>query len=154
MMDRIPICEAMAKRKEIDPFLKRMLTGDEKWIQYYNFVRKRSWLKGDEAAQTVTKPRRMTRKFIPILILTDGVRLPDNHRQTVYPNGTLFVRQVERTIDEGRYTCTIRNKEGESARGSLYITVRGNKIPEIPILHIKFQTLIRVVNLLQIYVIV
>ncbi|GFU01646.1 histone-lysine N-methyltransferase SETMAR [Trichonephila clavipes] len=29
-MDRISICEALAKRNEIDPFLKRMVTGDEK----------------------------------------------------------------------------------------------------------------------------
>ncbi|XP_035221790.1 Down syndrome cell adhesion molecule-like protein Dscam2 [Stegodyphus dumicola] len=60
----------------------------------------------------------------------DGVRLPDNHRQTVYPNGTLLVRQVERTVDEGRYTCTLRNKEGESARGSVYITVRVRPVIE------------------------
>ncbi|GFU81664.1 mariner Mos1 transposase [Trichonephila clavipes] len=31
-MDRISICEAFAKRNEIDPFLKRMLIGDEKWV--------------------------------------------------------------------------------------------------------------------------
>ncbi|GFX33047.1 histone-lysine N-methyltransferase SETMAR [Trichonephila clavipes] len=30
MMDRISICEALAKRIEIDPFFKRMVTGDEK----------------------------------------------------------------------------------------------------------------------------
>ncbi|GFV43556.1 histone-lysine N-methyltransferase SETMAR [Trichonephila clavipes] len=30
MMDRISICEALAKRNEIDPFLKWMVTGDEK----------------------------------------------------------------------------------------------------------------------------
>ncbi|GFU89718.1 histone-lysine N-methyltransferase SETMAR [Trichonephila clavipes] len=30
MMDRISICEAFTKRNEIDPFLKRMVTGDEK----------------------------------------------------------------------------------------------------------------------------
>ncbi|GFT87087.1 hypothetical protein TNCV_2748481 [Trichonephila clavipes] len=30
MMDRISVCEALAKRNEIDPFLKRMVTGDEK----------------------------------------------------------------------------------------------------------------------------
>ncbi|GFT83604.1 histone-lysine N-methyltransferase SETMAR [Trichonephila clavipes] len=29
-MDRISICEALAKWNEIDPFLKRMGTGDEK----------------------------------------------------------------------------------------------------------------------------
>ncbi|GFY35089.1 histone-lysine N-methyltransferase SETMAR [Trichonephila clavipes] len=50
MMDRISICEALAKRIEIDPFLKRMVTGDEKWVTYYNIVRKRSWSKRGEAA--------------------------------------------------------------------------------------------------------
>ncbi|GFT90503.1 histone-lysine N-methyltransferase SETMAR [Trichonephila clavipes] len=56
MMDRISICEALAKRKEIDPFLKRMVTRDEKWVTYYNTVRKRSWSKCGEAAQTVAEP--------------------------------------------------------------------------------------------------
>ncbi|GFX73626.1 hypothetical protein TNCV_1263951 [Trichonephila clavipes] len=54
MMDRISICEALAKRNEIDPFLKRMVAGDEKWVTYYNIVRKRSWSKCGEAAQTRT----------------------------------------------------------------------------------------------------
>ncbi|GFX11879.1 histone-lysine N-methyltransferase SETMAR [Trichonephila clavipes] len=45
MMDRISIYEALAKRNEIDPFLKRMMTGAEKWIPYFNIVRKRSWSK-------------------------------------------------------------------------------------------------------------
>ncbi|GFY29368.1 hypothetical protein TNCV_4724951 [Trichonephila clavipes] len=31
-MDRISICEALAKRNEIDPFLKWMVTRDEKWV--------------------------------------------------------------------------------------------------------------------------
>ncbi|GFY11666.1 histone-lysine N-methyltransferase SETMAR [Trichonephila clavipes] len=39
MMDRISICEALAKRNEIDPFLKRMMIGDEKWVTCYNIVR-------------------------------------------------------------------------------------------------------------------
>ncbi|GFW91545.1 histone-lysine N-methyltransferase SETMAR [Trichonephila clavipes] len=56
MMDRISICEALAKRNEIDPFLKRMVTEGEKWVTYDNIVRKRSWSKRGEAAQTVAKP--------------------------------------------------------------------------------------------------
>ncbi|GFV69796.1 histone-lysine N-methyltransferase SETMAR [Trichonephila clavipes] len=32
MMDRIFIYEVLIKRNEIDPFLKRMITGDEKWV--------------------------------------------------------------------------------------------------------------------------
>ncbi|GFX55469.1 hypothetical protein TNCV_267571 [Trichonephila clavipes] len=47
---------SFAKRNEIDPFLKRMLTEDEKWVTYYNIVRKRSWSKCGEAAQTMAKP--------------------------------------------------------------------------------------------------
>ncbi|GFW94576.1 putative DD34D transposase [Trichonephila clavipes] len=43
MRDPISICEGLAKRNEIDPFLKRMVTGDEKWVTYYNIVQKRSW---------------------------------------------------------------------------------------------------------------
>ncbi|GFY00826.1 hypothetical protein TNCV_2142181 [Trichonephila clavipes] len=60
-MGRISISEALAKRNEIDPFLKRMVTGDEKWVTYYNIVQKRSWSKCSEAAQTVAKPGRTAR---------------------------------------------------------------------------------------------
>ncbi|GFW02033.1 histone-lysine N-methyltransferase SETMAR [Trichonephila clavipes] len=38
MMDQISISEALTKRNEIDPFLKRMVIGDEKWVTYYNIV--------------------------------------------------------------------------------------------------------------------
>ncbi|GFU43858.1 histone-lysine N-methyltransferase SETMAR [Trichonephila clavipes] len=51
-IDSISICEALAERNEIFPFLKRMVTGDEKWDTYDNIVRKRSWSKRVEAAQT------------------------------------------------------------------------------------------------------
>ncbi|GFV04148.1 histone-lysine N-methyltransferase SETMAR [Trichonephila clavipes] len=42
MMDRISICEALAKGNEIDSFLKWMVTGDKKRVTYDNIVRKRS----------------------------------------------------------------------------------------------------------------
>ncbi|GFU88415.1 histone-lysine N-methyltransferase SETMAR [Trichonephila clavipes] len=56
IMDRISICESLAKRIEIDPFLKRMVIREEKWVTYYNIVRKLLWSKCGEAAQTVVKP--------------------------------------------------------------------------------------------------
>jgi len=37
------VCNQLIKREENDPFLKRMITGDEKWIVYNNVSRKRSW---------------------------------------------------------------------------------------------------------------
>ncbi|GFW46258.1 mariner Mos1 transposase [Trichonephila clavipes] len=64
MMDRISICETLTKRNEIDPFLKWMVTVDEKWVTYYNIVRKRSWSKRSEAVQTVAKPGLMARKVL------------------------------------------------------------------------------------------
>ncbi|GFW08731.1 integrase catalytic domain-containing protein [Trichonephila clavipes] len=61
-MDRISICKVLTKRNENDPFLKRMMTGDEKWVTYDNIVRKRSWSKCGGAAQTVAKPGLTARK--------------------------------------------------------------------------------------------
>jgi len=63
-MDRFSICESLLKRKEIEPFLKRLITGDEKWITYDNNVRKRLWSKEDEAPQTVANPRLTPRKVM------------------------------------------------------------------------------------------
>ena len=45
---RIDACDLHLKRNEFDPFMKRIITGDEKWIVYNNVVRKRSWSKRDE----------------------------------------------------------------------------------------------------------
>ncbi|GFV13262.1 mariner transposase [Trichonephila clavipes] len=73
MMDRISICEALSKRNEIDPFLKRMVTGDEKWITYDNIVRNRSWSKRDEVAQTVAKPGLTSRKVLLCICLPNPV---------------------------------------------------------------------------------
>ncbi|GFU92760.1 hypothetical protein TNCV_2275071 [Trichonephila clavipes] len=64
MMGQISFCKDMAKRNEIDPFLKRMVTGDEKWVTYENIVRKRSWSKCSVAAQTVAKPGLTARKAL------------------------------------------------------------------------------------------
>ncbi|GFX53399.1 hypothetical protein TNCV_2946381 [Trichonephila clavipes] len=63
MMYRISISETLAKRNEIDPFFKRMVTGDEKWVTYDNIKQKRFCLKHGEATQTVAKPGRFYSAF-------------------------------------------------------------------------------------------
>ena len=50
LTQRINICDSLQKRNEINPFLKRLITGDEKWIVYNNVNRKRSWVMQDEPA--------------------------------------------------------------------------------------------------------
>ena len=48
-------CDLLKKRNENDPFLKRLITGDEKWVVYNNIKRKRSWSRPREPTQTTNK---------------------------------------------------------------------------------------------------
>jgi len=40
LTNRMSVCERLIKPEENDPFLKRMITGDEKWIVYNNAEKK------------------------------------------------------------------------------------------------------------------
>ncbi|XP_076302370.1 histone-lysine N-methyltransferase SETMAR-like [Lasioglossum baleicum] len=55
LTQRIIICDSPLKRNEIDPFLRSLITGDEKWIVYTKVNRKRSWVMQDEPVQTTSK---------------------------------------------------------------------------------------------------
>ena len=52
---RISICDSLLKRNETDPFLKRIIMGDEKRVVYNNVVQRISWSKRDEPAQSTSK---------------------------------------------------------------------------------------------------
>ena len=47
---RMDACESLLNCNKIDPFLKRMVTGDEKWVTYENVKRKLLWSKSGEVA--------------------------------------------------------------------------------------------------------
>ncbi|XP_072756194.1 histone-lysine N-methyltransferase SETMAR-like [Anoplolepis gracilipes] len=64
LLDRIDACDSLLKRNEIDPFLKRIVTGDEKWVTYENKSRKRSWSNRGEPAQTIAKPGSTAKKIL------------------------------------------------------------------------------------------
>lgn len=49
---------------KIDPLLKRMGTGDEKWITYDYVNRKQSWSNHDKPAQTVARPGMTAKKVL------------------------------------------------------------------------------------------
>ncbi|GFX32580.1 hypothetical protein TNCV_3704541 [Trichonephila clavipes] len=53
-----------------------METGDKKWVTYYNIVRKRSWSKCGEAAQTVAKPGLTARKVLLCIRSGDRAAIP------------------------------------------------------------------------------
>ena len=43
LLDHISACDSLLKREENVPFLKQIVTDDEKWILYNNVEQKRSW---------------------------------------------------------------------------------------------------------------
>uniref|UniRef100_T1IHT8 Down syndrome cell adhesion molecule-like protein Dscam2 n=1 Tax=Strigamia maritima TaxID=126957 RepID=T1IHT8_STRMM len=49
--------------------------------------------------------------------------LPAHLRQVILKNGTLRLENVQRGRDEGRYICSVRNNNGESARGYVDINI-------------------------------
>ncbi|KAG6796927.1 Ammar1 transposase [Apis mellifera caucasica] len=55
LTQRIKSCDLLKKRNENDTFLKRLITGDEKWVVYNNIKRKRPWSKPREPVQTTSK---------------------------------------------------------------------------------------------------
>ena len=59
---RINSSDSHLKRNECDPFFKRIITGDEKWIVYNNVVQKRAWSKRDEPPQTTSRAEMLVLK--------------------------------------------------------------------------------------------
>ncbi|XP_026825440.1 histone-lysine N-methyltransferase SETMAR-like, partial [Ooceraea biroi] len=82
LIRRITICDSLLKRKENEPFLKRIITGDEKWIVYDNVKRKRSWSRQDEPAQSTSKADRTS---IMEIGWTSNGHLSDFHYGDIYP---------------------------------------------------------------------
>jgi [histone H3]-lysine36 N-dimethyltransferase SETMAR len=70
LMNRVLICDSLLRRNETESFLKKLITGDEKWITYDKNVRKRSWSKAGQASQTVAKPG-LTRNKVMLCVWWD-----------------------------------------------------------------------------------
>jgi len=97
MMDRINICDMLLKRNEIEPFLKRMISGDEKWITYDNPTRKRSWIEKGEKAQAIAKSG-LTRKKVMLCVCggtgRESFTMSLSSNQTI--NSELYCEQLQR----------------------------------------------------------
>jgi len=62
MTNRMSVCDQFIEREKNDPFLKRMITDDEKWIVYNNVSRKRSWSRRGEASERQAKAESTKRR--------------------------------------------------------------------------------------------
>ena len=58
------------------------------------------------------------------IIPSDRRELPVDLRQKIM-NGVLYIEPVEKATDSGTYTCSARNKQGQSARRSGEVFVIG-----------------------------
>ena len=65
--DRVVICTSLLARNKIEPFLNRMITGDEKWITYNNIVRKRAYCEPGKPSPSTSKPNFTLNKRMCIL---------------------------------------------------------------------------------------
>jgi len=90
---RIDVCDLLLKRQENDPFLKRIITGDEKWVVYNNVKRKRSWSKKDEPAQSTSKAD-IHQKKVMLSVWWDF-------------KGIVFFLSFYRTIQRSILKCTV-----------------------------------------------
>jgi len=76
----------LLKWNEIEPFLKRMITGDEKWITYDNPTKKRAWIKKGEKAHAIAKPG-LTRKKVMLYVWWNWKRIV--HYELLSSNQTI-----------------------------------------------------------------
>lgn len=62
--DRVAACISLLARNNKDPFLKHLMTSDEKWISYDNPQRKQTWARRGDPPQRVAKPGLHPRKVL------------------------------------------------------------------------------------------
>ncbi|GFV37618.1 histone-lysine N-methyltransferase SETMAR [Trichonephila clavipes] len=56
LSDRVKMCSSHMIRYNVEPFLDKLITGDEKWILYENIKRKMSYCKPGTSSATFPKP--------------------------------------------------------------------------------------------------
>ena len=54
-LDRYDACAALLQRSEREPFLRNLITGDEKWVLYNNVSPSSSWVLKGSAPQATAK---------------------------------------------------------------------------------------------------
>lgn len=61
---RRTICTSLLCRQRNDPFLRRIVTGDEKWVLYNNNKRTKQWLSPNKLAVPIPKPSLTLKKVL------------------------------------------------------------------------------------------
>ena len=94
--DRVVICTSLLARNKIEPFLNRMITGDEKWITYENIVRKRAYCEPGKPSPSTSKPNLTLNKRM--LCIWWDIRGPI-HYELLKPNEKLNSEKYCQQLD-------------------------------------------------------
>lgn len=89
-------CTSLLARNKIEPFLNRMLTGDEKWITYNNIVRKRAYCEPGKPSPSTSKPNLTLNKRM--LCIWWNIRGPI-HYELLKPNEKLNSEKYCQQLD-------------------------------------------------------
>ena len=99
--DRMSIATSLLSRENNDPFLKKIITGDEKWITYENIVRKGQWLDKDQPPLPDPKANIHGKK---ILLCVWWDRQGIIHHELLNRNetvtGDVYVQQLQRVQEK------------------------------------------------------
>ena len=81
----------------MEPFLKLIITGDEKWVKYENIKHKRSWSKADDLPKTISKPG-LTKNKVLLSVWWDwkGIVIFELLQSSKTINSILYFAQLDR----------------------------------------------------------
>lgn len=95
--DRVIICTSLLARNKIEPFLDRMITGDEKWVTYENIVRKKAYCEPGQPSPSISKPSLSLNKRM--LCVWWDIRGPI-HYELLKPNEKLNSERYCQQLDD------------------------------------------------------
>uniref|UniRef100_A0A1I7X3J6 HTH_48 domain-containing protein n=1 Tax=Heterorhabditis bacteriophora TaxID=37862 RepID=A0A1I7X3J6_HETBA len=109
--DRVVICTSLLARNKIEPFLNRMITGDEKWITYESIVRQKAYCEPGQPSPSTSQPNLTLNKRM--LCIWWDIRGPI-HYELLEPNERLnsekYCQQLENlkiAVQERGRRCSI-----------------------------------------------
>lgn len=77
----------------------------------------------------IVKPSKSQPNCQLLFLISGDKRLPLNHRQKIFPNGTLIITDPDRRYDEGKYTCFVTGsydpKDNKVASSSTFLSILG-----------------------------
>ena len=97
--DRVIICTYLLARNKIKPILKRMITGDEKWITYENKIRKRVYYEPGKSSPSTSKPNLTLNKRM--LCIQRDIRGPIHH-ELLKPSEKLSLEKYCQQLDDSK----------------------------------------------------